>query len=239
MCLTIRSPQVEEEEYTSRVIQHFSAGLLTLPEGATLRSYLAEKLSCDPMRITKKFTGACCLGRRVYHLRDRPRATQAELEMAQAERDHLEQRFRVRIEHELSGLPLSRRRDLILSQHNSQLGSVFPMQKFSAASTLPPWLHSCGSGLGGGVSNALGIAGASNALGLSGPSSALGLSGASNALGLSGASNSFSPNSLGLAGVNTAAFLASAHQLLPGGAYASAARFLMPGQMDGPQSNTS
>ena len=223
------SPQVEEEEYTSRVIQHFSAGLLTLPEGATLRSYLAEKLSCDPMRITKKFTGACCLGRRVYHLRDRPRATQAELEMAQAERDHLEQRFRVRIEHELSGLPLSRKRDLIFSQHSGHMGNIFPMQNLSAASAMSPWLHSCGSGIGGGISNGLGLPGASNGLGLPG---------ASNALGLSGASNSFAPSALGLTGANPVAFLASTHQLLPGGAYA-APRFLIPGQTDGPQSNKS
>ena len=43
-------------------------GLPFLPEGTTLRSYLAEKLNCDPMQITKKFAGASCLGKRVYHL---------------------------------------------------------------------------------------------------------------------------------------------------------------------------
>lgn len=145
------SQKVEEEEYTTRVIQHFSAGLLTLPEGATLRSYLADKLNCDPMRITKKFTGACCLGRRVYHLRDRPRASHAELEMAQAERDHLEQRFKVRIEHELSGSPLSRRRDLILAQPTSHIGNIFSTQTFSAGNTLSPWLQNFGVGFGGGA----------------------------------------------------------------------------------------
>jgi hypothetical protein len=140
------------------VIQHFSAGLLTLPEGATLRSYLADKLNCDPMRITKKFTGACCLGRRVYHLRDRPRASHAELEMAQAERDHLEQRFKVRIEHELSGSPLSRRRDLILAQPTSHIGNIFSTQTFSAGNTLSPWLQNFGVGFGGGGSNNLALA---------------------------------------------------------------------------------
>jgi hypothetical protein len=58
------------------------------------------------MRITKKFTGACCLGRRAYHLRDRPRASSAEVEMANLELLHLEQRFRLRVEHEQTGLPL-------------------------------------------------------------------------------------------------------------------------------------
>jgi hypothetical protein len=61
----------EEEEYTMRIIQHFRTGLLSLPDGHTLRSYLAEKLNCDPMRITKKFSGASCLGKRVYNLCDR------------------------------------------------------------------------------------------------------------------------------------------------------------------------
>lgn len=49
--------QAEEEAYTAGIIDHFTRGLLKLPEGTTLRAYLAEKLNCDPMRITKKFTG--------------------------------------------------------------------------------------------------------------------------------------------------------------------------------------
>lgn len=107
---------IEEEEYTSRIIQYFSTGLLTLPDGATLRSYLAEKLNCDPMRITKKFTGACCLGRRAYHLRDRPRVSSAEIDIANFELLHLEQRFRLRVEHERTGLPLPPRHELLPSQ---------------------------------------------------------------------------------------------------------------------------
>jgi len=63
--------QGEEEQYTMRIIQHFRTGLLSLPDGHTLRSYLADKLTCDPMRITKKFSGASCLGKRVYNLCDR------------------------------------------------------------------------------------------------------------------------------------------------------------------------
>lgn len=58
---------IEEEEFTTRIIEYFNSGLLELPEGTTLRSYLADKLNCDPMRITKKFSGASCLGKRVFH----------------------------------------------------------------------------------------------------------------------------------------------------------------------------
>jgi len=99
--------QVEEEEFTTRIIHHFSTGLLTLPEGATLRSFLADKLNCDPMRITKKFAGASCLGRRVFHLRNRPQPTYEEIQMARAELDSLEQRFRLRVEHSYGGMPFT------------------------------------------------------------------------------------------------------------------------------------
>lgn len=94
---------MEEEEYTSRIIHYFSTGLLTLPEGATLRSYLAEKLNCDPMRITKKYAGASCLGRRVYHFRERIHPTMADIQIARTELDHLEQRFRMRVEGDAGG----------------------------------------------------------------------------------------------------------------------------------------
>jgi hypothetical protein len=58
---------VEEEAYVSRVIQDFNSGFLNAPAGTTLRSYLSDKLQCDPMRITKKFTGDACIGKRVFH----------------------------------------------------------------------------------------------------------------------------------------------------------------------------
>jgi len=58
---------VEEEAYVARVIQDFNSGFLDAPAGTTLRTYLSEKLQCDPMRITKKFTGEACIGKRVFH----------------------------------------------------------------------------------------------------------------------------------------------------------------------------
>jgi hypothetical protein len=57
----------EEEAYVARVIQDFNSGFLDAPAGTTLRTYLSEKLQCDPMRITKKFTGDACIGKRVFH----------------------------------------------------------------------------------------------------------------------------------------------------------------------------
>jgi hypothetical protein len=34
--------------------------------GTTLRAFLSEKLNCDPMRITKKFTGDHSIGKQMY-----------------------------------------------------------------------------------------------------------------------------------------------------------------------------
>lgn len=57
---------IEEEMYTSAIIREFERGMLDCAPGTTLRSYLSEKLHCDPMRITKKFAGDASIGKRVF-----------------------------------------------------------------------------------------------------------------------------------------------------------------------------
>ncbi|CAB9518375.1 expressed unknown protein [Seminavis robusta] len=89
---------VEEEAYVARVIQDFNSGFLNAPAGTTLRSYLSEKLQCDPMRITKKFTGDACIGKRVFHPAVRNLSNAAAIDKAQAELDALERRWRRRLE---------------------------------------------------------------------------------------------------------------------------------------------
>mmetsp|Transcript_12229 Transcript_12229/g.16042 ORF Transcript_12229/g.16042 Transcript_12229/m.16042 type:complete len:435 (-) Transcript_12229:508-1812(-) len=91
---------VEEEEFTTKIIHYFNTGVLQLPEGTTLRSFLAEKLNCDPMRITKKFTGSQCLGKRVYHQCDVLQASHAQVLAALEELAVLERRFKLRLERE-------------------------------------------------------------------------------------------------------------------------------------------
>ena len=106
------------------------------------------------MRITKKFTGACCLGRRAYHLRDRPRASLADIEMARLEIQHLEHRFRLRVEHEQSGSQLPPRHELLAAAqppsvaagtHASAIPSSFfsSLQLTGAPSVMAssPWLQ--------------------------------------------------------------------------------------------------
>ena len=92
-----RTHKAEEEEYTTRVIHYFSSGLITLPGGKTLRSFLAEKLQCDPMRITKKYAGAACLGKRIHNLCESPQFTPQEIDTAKREIEMLEERFRMRL----------------------------------------------------------------------------------------------------------------------------------------------
>lgn len=40
--------------------------LLILTEGTTLRTLLSKVLNCDPMRITKKYTGNSSIGKRTF-----------------------------------------------------------------------------------------------------------------------------------------------------------------------------
>lgn len=39
---------------------------LSFIEGTTLRNYLSKVLNCDPMRITKKYTGNNLIGERTF-----------------------------------------------------------------------------------------------------------------------------------------------------------------------------
>jgi hypothetical protein len=44
----------------------FEHGTLDVPEGTTLRTLLSKVLNCDPMRITKKYTGNSSIGKRTF-----------------------------------------------------------------------------------------------------------------------------------------------------------------------------
>lgn len=47
----------EEEAYADVLIELFVKGQVDLENGSTLRSFLAKKLHCAPMRVTKKYAG--------------------------------------------------------------------------------------------------------------------------------------------------------------------------------------
>lgn len=54
---------LEEETYANKLIAEFKQGTLPLTDGTTLRTFLSKLLNCDPMRISKKFVGAKCIGK--------------------------------------------------------------------------------------------------------------------------------------------------------------------------------
>ena len=83
----------EEEAYAKRITTDFKAGVLPLKDGTTLRCFLAERLKCDPMRISKKFSGQLAVGKQVYKRVDTPEfpqlMTAAVRELALLEQDLL------------------------------------------------------------------------------------------------------------------------------------------------------
>ncbi len=57
----------EEDDYSKRLISEFTNGTLNdCEDGCTLRAYLAKKLNCAPMRISKKFAGLC-IGKVIFN----------------------------------------------------------------------------------------------------------------------------------------------------------------------------
>jgi len=89
----------EEELYANKIIMYFNKGLLpNVTAGTTLRSYLSDKLQCDPMRITKKFAGASCIGKQVFQpLQQTVFQNTSMLKAAEDELNQLEKGFHVRL----------------------------------------------------------------------------------------------------------------------------------------------
>lgn len=57
----------EEEAYANTLVKFFNQGLVEdAEEGTTLRGYLANRLNCDPMRISKKFSRTARLGKMIF-----------------------------------------------------------------------------------------------------------------------------------------------------------------------------
>eukprot|EP01038_Epipyxis_sp_PR26KG_P008089 gene8089-10958_t len=86
---------IEEENYANKIIYLFNHGLLAIGSGTTLRSYLSEKLNCDPMRITKKFAGAACIGKQVFQ--PSSTATSDEISEHESELKKLEHLFLLKL----------------------------------------------------------------------------------------------------------------------------------------------
>lgn len=57
---------LEEEKYAEKLVEGFFLGVLALDKGTALRSFLASRLNCHPMRISKKFAKQAKLGKSYY-----------------------------------------------------------------------------------------------------------------------------------------------------------------------------
>lgn len=108
---------VEEEEYTNKMITYFNLGLLRVIQGTTLRAYLSDKLYCDPMRITKKFTGDECIGKQVFTT---PVHDEKSLRKCEAEMKKLERLFIIRLVNKSKERPRRAKRALTLQRANSE-----------------------------------------------------------------------------------------------------------------------
>jgi len=82
----------EEEAYADKLMNAFKRGLISPNEieGKTLRCYLAMKLSCLPMRISKKYPHCEGLGARFFH---RPDVTEEQMIICETELSDLRTRF--------------------------------------------------------------------------------------------------------------------------------------------------
>eukprot|EP01138_Halocafeteria_seosinensis_P009582 gb/GECG01009792.1/.p1 GENE.gb/GECG01009792.1/~~gb/GECG01009792.1/.p1 ORF type:complete len:434 (+),score=84.41 gb/GECG01009792.1/:1-1302(+) len=82
-----------ESKYVDELVNQFHQGIITnLPEGTSLRAYLATALRCDPMRITKKYQAEEAIGKRIYRTSGRPQA-ESEMKQAESNREHLAMKF--------------------------------------------------------------------------------------------------------------------------------------------------
>ena len=84
----------EEEKYAEKLIQGFVDGMLPLKKGTALRTFLASRLNCHPMRISKKFAKQAKLGKAYFIPRREPGALYLN------ELQQLEQAFNHRIAKE-------------------------------------------------------------------------------------------------------------------------------------------
>jgi len=84
----------EEEDFARAISTYFCLGMLDLPNGTTLRAYLAYKLNCDPMRVTKKFSHGCSgpIGKKAFRRED---VAPCDITSAQRELDMLEHIFQI------------------------------------------------------------------------------------------------------------------------------------------------
>ncbi|CEG50328.1 uncharacterized protein PHALS_08047 [Plasmopara halstedii] len=96
----------EESRYAAQLTKYFKKGLLPIERGTMLRLYLSQKLNCEPMRITKKFTGGECIGKQVFRPCSLTPESRLRIMQAQVELVALEAAFLKRLKENREDPPI-------------------------------------------------------------------------------------------------------------------------------------
>ncbi|CAI5702885.1 unnamed protein product [Peronospora effusa] len=83
----------EEEAFTNMIIHYFKRGLLDVEDGTSLRWYLAKRLNCEAMRVTKKLKGNSSIGKQVFRAIENNPVNRQAIRRAREELSIVEARF--------------------------------------------------------------------------------------------------------------------------------------------------
>ncbi|GMF26912.1 unnamed protein product [Phytophthora fragariaefolia] len=83
----------EEEAFTNMIIHFFKRGLLDVEDGTSLRWYLAKRLNCEAMRVTKKLKGNSSIGKQIFRAIENTPANRQAIRRAREELGVVEARF--------------------------------------------------------------------------------------------------------------------------------------------------
>ncbi|KAG7387413.1 hypothetical protein PHYPSEUDO_014176 [Phytophthora pseudosyringae] len=83
----------EEEAFTNMIIHFFKRGLLDVEDGTSLRWYLAKRLNCEAMRVTKKLKGNSSIGKQIFRAMENTPANRQAIRRAREELAVVENRF--------------------------------------------------------------------------------------------------------------------------------------------------
>ncbi|OWZ15785.1 hypothetical protein PHMEG_00010515 [Phytophthora megakarya] len=83
----------EEEAFTNMIIHFFKRGLLDVEDGTSLRWYLAKRLNCEAMRVTKKLKGNSSIGKQIFRAMENTPANRQSIRRAREELAVVEARF--------------------------------------------------------------------------------------------------------------------------------------------------
>ncbi|KAG1712085.1 hypothetical protein DVH05_009324 [Phytophthora capsici] len=83
----------EEEAFTNMIISYFKRGLLDVEDGTSLRWYLAKRLNCEAMRVTKKLKGNSSIGKQIFRAIENTPATRQAIRRAREDLAVVEAQF--------------------------------------------------------------------------------------------------------------------------------------------------